>query len=43
MHPTDKDLTKVYHNLGNSLLKEQKLDKAIEAYKSALRINPNDE
>ena len=31
-----------YHNLGNSLLKEQKLDEAIEAYKNALRNNPND-
>ena len=40
---TNKDLTKVYHNLGNSLLKEQKLDGAIEAYKSALRINPDDD
>jgi len=39
----NKDLTKVYHNLGNSLLKEQKPDKAIEAYKSALRINPDDD
>jgi len=39
---TNKDLTKVLHNLGNSLFKEQKLDEAIEAYKEALRINPND-
>ena len=31
-----------YHNLGNSLLKEQKLDEAIEAYKNALRNNPKD-
>ena len=41
--PTNEDLTKVLHNLGNSLFKEQKLDEAIEAYKSALRINPNDD
>ena len=40
--PTDEDLAKVYHNLGNSLVKEGKLDEAIAAYKSALRINPND-
>ena len=40
--PTENDLAKVYHNLGNSLVKEQKLDEAIEAYKNALRINPND-
>ena len=31
-----------YHNLGNSLLKEQKLDEAIEAYKNPLRNNPKD-
>ena len=36
------DLAKIYHNLGNSLFKEQKLDEAINAYKSGLRINPND-
>ena len=40
--PTKADLAKVYHNLGNSLVKEQKLEEAIDAYKSALRINPND-
>ena len=40
-----KDKTKKssnYHNLGNSLLKEQKIDEAIEAYKNALRNNPSD-
>jgi len=41
--PTENDLAKVYHNLGNSLVKEQKLEEAINAYKSALRINPKDE
>ena len=41
--PTNEDLTKIYHNLGNSLFKEQKLDDAIESYKSALRINPDDD
>jgi len=40
--PTENNLAKVYHNLGNSLVKEQKLDEAISAYKSALRINPED-
>ena len=40
--PTENDLAKVFHNLGNSLVKEQKLDEAIDAYKNALRINPND-
>ena len=40
--PTETDLAKVYYNLGNSLVKEKKLEEAIEAYKSALRINPKD-
>ncbi len=31
-----------YHNLGNSLLMQNKLDESIEAYKDALRNNPND-
>ena len=38
----DNDLANVYHNMGNSLVKEQKLDEAINAYKNSLRINPND-
>ena len=38
----DEELAKVYHNLGNSLVKEQKLEEAIDAYKNALRINPKD-
>ena len=33
------ELAKVYHNLGNSLFQEQKLEEAIEAYKSSLKIN----
>ena len=37
------DLAKINHNLGNSLLKENKTDQAIEAYKNALRQNPTDE
>jgi len=40
--PNENDLAKVYHNLGNSLVKEQKLEEAIDAYKSSLRINPKD-
>ena len=40
--PSDQTLAKVYHNLGNSLVKEGKLDDAINAYKNSLRINPND-
>lgn len=33
---------KAYHNLGNSLLKAQKIPESIEAYKNALKLNPND-
>ncbi len=32
-----------YHNLGNALMQEKKFDQAIEAYKNALRNNPEDE
>jgi Ca-activated chloride channel homolog len=31
-----------YHNLGNSFLDMQEIEKSIEAYKNALRINPQD-
>jgi len=31
-----------YHNLGNSLLQTQKFEESIEAYKNALRNNPED-
>ena len=33
---------RAYHNLGNSLLQQQKLEESIEAYKQALRNNPDD-
>ena len=42
---TEKDkleLAKVYHNLGNSFLELDSLKESIEAYKNALRNNPND-
>lgn len=39
---TDKERAMAYHNLGNSLLKEQKLEESINAYKNALRNNPID-
>lgn len=32
----------VYHNRGNTLLKMNKLNESIEAYKKALRLNPDD-
>lgn len=33
---------KAFYNLGNSYIKAQKLPEAIESYKSALRLNPDD-
>lgn len=40
---TDKsEKSRAYHNIGNSLLMQNKLDESIEAYKNALRNNPND-
>jgi len=35
--------SRVYHNIGNSLLKSQKVKESIEAYKNALKLNPNDQ
>jgi Ca-activated chloride channel family protein len=32
---------KAFHNLGNAYFKEGKLKESVEAYKNALRINPN--
>ncbi|MDI9309999.1 MAG: tetratricopeptide repeat protein [Limnohabitans sp.] len=32
-----------FHNLGNTYMKEKAYDKAVEAYKNALRNNPSDE
>jgi tetratricopeptide (TPR) repeat protein len=39
----DKELAKAYHNLGNSLLKSQKIEESIAAYKSSLRYYPDDQ
>ena len=39
----NEDLARINHNLGNSYLKENKLEEAIVEYKSSLRLNPNDE
>jgi Ca-activated chloride channel homolog len=37
------ELSRYYYNLGNSLIKANKLNESIEAYKNALRNNPSDE
>lgn len=36
------ELAKTYHNLGNSLLKSEKYEQSIAAYKNSLRFNPYD-
>jgi Ca-activated chloride channel family protein len=36
-------LSKAYHNLGNALLKSKKYEESANAYKNALKNNPNDE
>jgi tetratricopeptide (TPR) repeat protein len=36
-------LSKVYHNLGNSYLKQKEFEKSINAYKNALKKNDEDE
>ncbi|MBN1986942.1 MAG: tetratricopeptide repeat protein [Prolixibacteraceae bacterium] len=39
---TPEEKARALHNMGNSQLMQQKLDESIEAYKDALRNNPND-
>jgi tetratricopeptide (TPR) repeat protein len=40
----DKNVkAKSLYNIGNSLLKSQKLEESIDAYKNSLKLNPNDE
>ncbi len=38
----DQKLGKAYHNLGNTLLKADKLKESVEAYKNALKLNSGD-
>lgn len=41
---TDKaEKHKAFHNLGNTFMNEKKYTEAVEAYKNALRNNPNDD
>jgi Ca-activated chloride channel family protein len=40
---SDEEKAKIYHNIGNSLLKAQKIKDSIGAYKEALKLNPNDQ
>jgi Tetratricopeptide repeat. len=36
-------MSAAWHNIGNSLLQKKELEKSMEAYKMALRMNPEDE
>lgn len=40
---TKDEKAKVYHNIGNSLLKSNQIQESINAYKNSLKLNPNDE
>ncbi|RTL09965.1 MAG: tetratricopeptide repeat protein [Flavobacteriaceae bacterium] len=40
---TKEEKYRIYHNLGNTFMLEKKYDLAADAYKNALRNNPNDE
>ena len=39
---SDKDRADAYYNLGNTQFMQQKLQEALESYKNALRLNPED-
>ena len=39
----DQERAKIFHNVGNSLLKSQKIKESIGAYKEALKLNPDDQ
>jgi tetratricopeptide (TPR) repeat protein len=41
--PSSDTLSKIYHNLGNSYLKQKEFEKSINAYKNALKQNSGDE
>jgi Ca-activated chloride channel family protein len=40
---TNNEKARVYHNIGNSLLKSNQIKESIGAYKNSLKLNPNDE
>lgn len=39
---TDEEKASIFHNIGNTFLKNQKLQESISAYREALKLNPND-
>ncbi len=42
MQPDARLKAKAYHNLGNALLKSQKIPESIQSYEEALKLNPSD-
>ena len=43
LQPNDKErLAAAYHNTGNALLSDKKIEESINAYKMALKNNPKD-
>jgi len=40
---TKEEKHRAFHNVGNTLMEQKKCKEAVEAYKNALRNNPNDE
>lgn len=40
---TSQEKHQIFHNLGNTFMKEKHYDRAVESYKEALRNNPTDE
>lgn len=40
---TKKEKHRAYHNIGNIMMEEKQYDKAVDAYKQALRLEPSDE
>ena len=43
MSKNPSDLSRSYYNLGNTLMNAEKYQESLEAYKMALRLNPNDD
>ena len=43
MSKNPEELSKSYYNLGNTLMNAEKYQESLEAYKMALRLNPNDD
>ena len=39
---TDEQKAQIFHNIGNTFLKSQKLQESIGAYREALKLNPSD-